>query len=303
MREYANFLTYDGKHKRVCECSCDPRLLGNYFLESTYPYEMSPVFFRPDVLLKYKADSEKYLLTSRSIRCRNAWDLRTFDINVAGQIHTYLVYLGQLPHAEQLYWKSFNEAPKGGISDRAIATDFHGRFAAADDPLKDLRALLWLLTKEDVAWWTLRSRDLLRVAHYPVTTSRDEWATEIHTLDKLLVEGLEKGELKKQCSAFGRECESVWGSLRVAEELLVAIGYAQDDAKVLVWPLRQLNAIRSKVSGHASGKEGNRVRAQVIKEFRTYKAHYRSVVRACEVSLKELRDVLHTRVYKPAERS
>lgn len=52
-------------------------------------------------------------LEERSITCRNAWDLPTFDINEAGQVHTYICYLAKLPYEDQLYWKSFNEWPRG----------------------------------------------------------------------------------------------------------------------------------------------------------------------------------------------
>ena len=64
------------------------------------------------MLLKYKKDPEKYLLEDRSITARNSWYLKTYDINAAGQVHTYLIYLSHLPYEEQVYWKSANEAPK-----------------------------------------------------------------------------------------------------------------------------------------------------------------------------------------------
>ena len=89
---------------------------------------MSPVFFNAEVLHKYKADTEKYTLEDRSINCRGTWSLQTYDVNEAGQVHTYLRYLGYLPYKEQLYWQSFNEWPKAALSERAIATDFKGEF-------------------------------------------------------------------------------------------------------------------------------------------------------------------------------
>jgi hypothetical protein len=102
-RQYTTFLADDWKHGVVRQCSCDPMQLGNYFVQSDLPFEISPVFFRPDVLLKYKADSDKYEIQDRSITCRNAWHLQTYDVNDAGQVHTYLKYLSHLPYDEQLY--------------------------------------------------------------------------------------------------------------------------------------------------------------------------------------------------------
>ena len=74
------------------------------------------MFFKPQVLDKYKADREKYRLEDRTITCRNSWYLQTYDVNEAGQVHTYITYLGNLPIEEQRYWKAFNERPKAPIS-------------------------------------------------------------------------------------------------------------------------------------------------------------------------------------------
>jgi hypothetical protein len=129
-REYASFVAQDWKNRVIREISCAPGATANYFTKSDSPYETTPAFFRPEVLTKYKSDPSKYTLEERSISCRGAWSLRTYDINEAGQVHTYLVYLRDLPYAEQLYWKAFNEEPKAPLSKRAIGTDFEGQFWA-----------------------------------------------------------------------------------------------------------------------------------------------------------------------------
>lgn len=120
------------------------------------------------MLLKYKNDFEKYHLEDRSISCRNAWSLETYDINEAGQVHTYLIYLQRLPYEEQLYWKSFNEEPRGSISKRALTTDFKGDWYTAYDPLASLKEFVQQLDHLQGPWWTLRSEQLLVRAHYPL---------------------------------------------------------------------------------------------------------------------------------------
>ena len=115
-RKYATFKIYDRKNDVNVETSCAPECLANYVQESDLPWEISPAFFRPEVLHRFKADPEKYTLEDRSISCRNAWYLKTYDINEAGQVHTYIGYLADLPYEEQLYWQSFNVWPKGSIS-------------------------------------------------------------------------------------------------------------------------------------------------------------------------------------------
>lgn len=130
---------------------------------------MRPAFFRPEVLSKYKADSDKYTLGDSSISCRGAWHLDTYDVNEAGQVHTYLVYLRKLPYEEQLDRKAHNEPPKGPISERARRADFEGRWTFDYDPLISLRDALRGLREQMVPWWTLRSDDLIEQVHYPVT--------------------------------------------------------------------------------------------------------------------------------------
>lgn len=66
-KKYATFIISDWKNKVIREASCNPAELGNYFVESDLPLEMSPAFFRPEVLLKYKNDREKYHLKRSSL--------------------------------------------------------------------------------------------------------------------------------------------------------------------------------------------------------------------------------------------
>jgi hypothetical protein len=126
-RRYATFKAINLKTGDRIEISCDPEGLSNYFQpDSPLPLEMSPVFFKAELLHKHKADPKKYTLEDRSIDCRGTWSLQTYDINKAGQVHTYLRYLAYLPYKEQLYWQSFNEWPKAPLSERALRDGFQG---------------------------------------------------------------------------------------------------------------------------------------------------------------------------------
>ncbi|MGH7183665.1 MAG: hypothetical protein ACREJN_17050 [Nitrospiraceae bacterium] len=289
-RQYITFIAHDWKHDIIRECSCDPKRLGNYFVESDLPYEMSPVFFRPEVLLKYKADSDKYQVQDRSITCRNAWHLQTYDVNDVGQIHTYLKHLSYLPYDEQLYWKSFNEQPKGPISRRALHTDFEGRCDLQYDPLRSLTQILRELHEARVAWWKLRDATL-RV-HYPVTKSADEWAKEIHALDKLLVEGFETHPLRARATLLGRIVEQDWKSLKLLQEVLRGLGTDEAQVQKVVGPLQEVHVLRSKISGHASGVEARQIKAAILKEHKTYTAQFRQLCARCDAAARSLRTIL-----------
>jgi hypothetical protein len=286
--QYATFIANDWKHGTVRECSCDPKQLGNYFVKSDLPYGTTPAFFRPEVLLRYKGDMDKYQIRHRSITCRHAWHLETYDVSEAGQVHTYLIYLSYLPYEEQLYWKSFNESPKGQISRRAFQTDFEGKWDIEYDPLQSLIHILRNLHDAQVSWWTLRDEDLFEEVHYPVTKSADEWAKELHALHKLLVEGFVTTELRTGATNLGSKLDPKWQSIKLIEQILSSLSSGEDQAREIVGPLRELNLLRSKISGHASGKDATEIKAGVLKEHRTFPSHFRQLCTQCDRAVRAL---------------
>jgi hypothetical protein len=279
---YASFITFDWKNNVVNDISCAPGQTVNYFTKSDLPFELSPAFFRPEVLLKYKSDSEKYVLKDRSISCRGAWFLQTYDINEVGQVHTYLVYLRNLPFEEQLYWKAYNERPKAPLSERAIKTDFEGRWDVDYDPLNSLKNAILDLERNKVQWWTLRSSKLIEKLFYPVTNSADEWANEILHLDQLVIEGFETTWLRNKAEALGRTPDPRFGSLRLVEECLIAFGFVECDARKLVAPLKEIHNLRTKLKGHASCDEAASIRRQAVSESGSYKEHFRALCKKCD---------------------
>ena len=73
-RGYANFITMDWRNGNVVTVSTHPDDTTNYFEAegNDLPFEVSPAFFRPEVLSKYKADRDKYVVDElgRRITCR-----------------------------------------------------------------------------------------------------------------------------------------------------------------------------------------------------------------------------------------
>jgi len=299
-KQYAFFIAHDWKNNVVKEISCAPGQIANYFTKSDLPFETSPAFFKPEVLTKYKADSEKYRLTDRSISCRGGWHLQTYDINEAGQVHTYLIYLSYLPFEEQLYWKSYNEKPKAGLSKRAIDSDFEGKWNFDYDPLTSLKAALHEWDRARVLWWSLRSEKLPDQVHYPVTSSPDEWANEILNLDQLCVEGFETKWLRTRVEELGRNPDVSWASLRLIEEYLMGVGCEAENAKQIVAPLKNLHGLRSKLKGHASGEEATEIKKQTLKEYGSYKKHFRTLSEECDQSLRTIAETFEKLISKAA---
>jgi len=284
-RKYATFKINDRKNNVNIETSCAPAYLSNYFQKSALPWEISPAFFRPEVLHRFKADPEKYTLDDRSISCRNSWYLKTYDINEAGQVHTYIGYLADLPYEEQLYWQSFNEWPKGPISKRAYQTDIVGDWYLEHEPLGALKHTISLLDTNPPYWWSKRGEQITAAVRYPATDSVKEWADEILALDQLLVEGFLQTPLREIVERAGRKVDSKWGSLRLLQELFIVRGHTEEAAKEVVLPLQQLHTLRTVVRGHATVEKKKAAESKARKDYRSLRAHFQSLVSDCEKTL------------------
>ena len=273
-KQYAYFLTLDCKNKRITEVSCAPNAMASYFeRDSPLPYQISPVFFNAAVLDKYKADPEKYSLEPRSVSCRNAWHLQTYDVNDAGQVHTYIKYLGDLPYSEQLYWKSFNEKPKSPISRRAFTTDFEGQWYMAPDPLRDLQTTLTDLHSSGLEWFTLHEPNLVSQVHYPLTPSVKAWDDTLIALAKLVVEGLERKYFEEHAKSKGAKGDPQWGSIRWVQEAMKTAGISDEIIDKVIVPLRTVQQLRTKLAAHSGGSEANATRRDLLREYKTPRLH------------------------------
>lgn len=291
-REYATFKIFDRKNNCEVDTSCAPEFLSNYFQKSSLPWEISPAFFRADVLHRFKADPEKYSLDDRSITCRNAWYLKSYDINEAGQVHAYIGDLARLPIEEQRYWQSFNEWPDASISKRAYENDILGEFSSEYDPLRSLKYKIGKLNAAPPDWWQPRSEGHMDAARYPATDSVLEWANELMALDQVLVEGFQVKPLRKLLESKGRKAETSWASLRVVAELAVVSGKTVDEAKALLTPLSRLHALRSILKAHSSVEEKEKEERQARTAHGTLRVHFKDLAAQCDRSFDQIMRIL-----------
>lgn len=291
-RQYATFKAIDLETRQRIEVSANPQDLRNYFQEkSDKPLEMSPVFFKAEVLQRYKSDADKYDLEDRSITCRGAWSLRTFDISDQGQVTTYLRYLGELPYKEQLYWQSFNEWPKAWLAERTITTDFKGEFYVGEDPLNELKSSIRGLDEAPPVWWQPRGEELRKAVRYPVTSSQSEWGNEVLALDQLANEGFLIAPLRKVAETLGVVVEPSWRSFKLLEECLAKRGGDAVDAKALVDHLRRLRELRNHLKGHASAKK-QELAKEALAKFGSFRGHYEALCNDVHESLRAIKAVL-----------
>ena len=279
------FVALDWRHGCVTSISTDSSATTNYFVanQNDLPYETSPAFFRPDVLAKYKSDQEKYQIESRRILCRGGWDLR-YDVNAADQVSVYICDLHHIPHSEQLYWASFNEEPKAGISKRAYETDFQGQWSSLITPLEDILGILRSWSEADVYWWTLRGAPLLERVNAPLTDSRHEWAQSFQDLASLTVEGFEVSVLREKLDEHRISYGKSEKSLVLLEKLLLASDVLAKGARLE--GLRTVQEIRSRVAAHVPGTRADELAHHALAEHGTYATHFRA---ACLEVAGELR--------------
>ena len=287
--QYVDFTAYDWRNDRVSTISTDPRATTNYFQAdgNLLPFELSPAFFKPEVLSKYKNDTDKYLIEDRHVHCRGAWRLRGYDVNEAGQVHAYICYLRNLPYSEQLYWKSFNEEPKTGISERALASDFEGQWGYRNvNPLMKIKHMLEKWKQSNVPWWKLRDPASAGRVTPPLTGSRDEWAQAFTNLAQLVIEGFQITAIRKRLDESGIAWQPGDQSLSLLERVLS--GEAVDGAAQNLDGLRSVQRIRSKVGAHARGTEANALATRAIQEHGDYVAHFRDVCRNVAIELEHI---------------
>jgi hypothetical protein len=284
-REYVTFIAEDFRHKKIVEISTNPAAATNYFqaAKNDLPFELSPAFFRPEVLSKYKTDRDKYTVDEREIHCRAAWTLKAYDVNDAGQVFAYIVYLRGLPYNEQLHWKSYNEEPKASISKRAFINDFKGQFVTFQSPRSEVLSILKRWQARGVQWWTLRDEDLLHRANPPITASKDEWAEAVMDLSKLVVEGFEVKPLRAALSSMGEAYDAKDQTIALLEKLVAAKGIPGDPATLD--GLRRVQHIRSKVKGHAGSSEGKTLAQEALAKHGTYGEHFKHI---CELIVQDL---------------
>ncbi|MDU9047583.1 MAG: hypothetical protein Q3M30_01950 [Candidatus Electrothrix sp. Rat3] len=257
-KKYAELIINDWRNNKILKgYSIDPKNFANYFTESELPYETSPIFFKAEILDKYKNNPDKYELQERTISCRGGWSLQTYDINKYNQVHTYAVYLARLPYKEQLHWLQYNEEPKGEISERAFQTDFAAQYSKAS-PLQQLKRSLKKLGETEVGnekliiWqpkggsWETAAKGL----HYVNSENANEWHDFIIALANTTNEGLLKKPLSKIAVGLGNTNKQM-GTLGLLKFILINSGY-ESKVPAIHGVLNDLQIKRGKGKAHGA---------------------------------------------------
>jgi hypothetical protein len=237
--------------------TCDPGKLANNFGGNAGSLSyLTPVFFKKDVLVKYFAQSTKYSVEDGYLRRAGLWGLR-MDNHGNDWVVVFLGDLGtELPYKEQLYWRSFNVAPAGAMSEVSTRRNFYGEFI---DPKKaDLRfkslyedlCKRWLQKFQWRIYLPLSPDDeyCLRTLRIPLSDDQSEFDNQVLALCRLLVDCLNESELQKQIGPLSPETKGI----SKLEAFLETSQFVAREAEI--WFLRDLQALRSQGVAHRKGK-------------------------------------------------
>lgn len=288
-REYASFIINDFKNKKIVEWSSNPKELGSYHVKNDLPFGTSPAFFNPQVLLKYKQDNEKYSFAYRKINIRGGSSI-DYDINEEGQVHAYIIDLSRLSYEEQLYWKSYNEKPKAGISSRAFNSDFLAKWDFEYDPLFSLKEILKKFPMinykgEKIKIWELPNvpnPNLIDNLCYVDTDSKKEWEDQVLNLAKIIIEGLSKKtiiKISKELNCYDKKLRSI----KLLSNILNNIKISSDETELVIDPLQSIWNLRSKVVAHAHGAYP---KGDLRKQFR-------DILENCDKSMRKLVEIIN----------
>ncbi len=206
-RKYEEFIIGIDEMGDESSFTCDPDKLADYFGGNEgAPHQLTPVYFKKEVLKKYYSNTDKYEVGDSYIKFKSG-QILDIDNHQENEVIVYLCYLGeQITNKEQLYWKSFNIAPNGiGLSDVKIKRDMLGIWADAErldfillKKLKEFNqkwksSFGWELFKD------LRAEDQYRKKSFriPLDDGEEEFDGQILSLTKLMVDSLNQSEIAK----------------------------------------------------------------------------------------------------------
>lgn len=257
---------YDDEGEEI-RYSCNPDALANFFgANPEAPNYVTPVHFRREVLQKYYDNPEKYSVEDGHLRCSGLWILR-MDNDSPDRVVVFLGDLGRdLPKTERDYWRSFNVAPEGSMSETGIRRAFLAEWASAQSPDLMFQHLYgqfmddwheyegWALFREPVG----SDANLLQQLRIPLSESQTEFEDSIGILAKLLTDGLNDKEIQDRLPSRINNEKSI-GKL---ERWLRQEGYEHVDRDIKL--LRDIQTLRSRIAAHRKGSDYEQTLTKIL---------------------------------------
>lgn len=269
-RQFAEFIyDYDDEGEPMSH-SCKKETLSNYFVANgDNPLEMTPIFFKKEVLDKYYSNPNKYTVSDGAVGCKGSWSLY-IDNDHRNYVIVPLVYLGNLDYSEQLYWKGYNVSPERDMrfSKTAHTRWIEGKFC--DPTFPDLQ-FKYRFKQFNKKWekqfgWPLflplidEDEHRYKTLHCLTTeNNHSDFDEQIFSITKLVVDSLNQKCLQSEIDDSNTEVESFLKERKVTSSLELKAGIDKFQAFIfskgmecpdMVDFLRKVQSLRSNSVAH-----------------------------------------------------
>ncbi|MCB9912885.1 MAG: hypothetical protein H6827_07820 [Planctomycetes bacterium] len=265
-RQYVSFMIGVDDGGRPVEHTCESDTLANYFGKNPEaPHYLQPVHFRRDVLSKYYGDSSRYEVTDGMVHCGSLWGLR-MDNDHEDRVVVHLGDLSSIPYEEQLYWRSYNIEPDGGISETAFQRGVLAQFA---DPVEPALAFRLAHERTNRRWnvalgWPLfkplsaDDQHNLNGLRVPLNGGAAEFDGQVLALAKAAIDSLNEKPIQKAAIAAGHEYKGGEPGIAKLVGYLDATGFdagAHGLARAPTDWMKDVQWLRSKGSAHRKASD------------------------------------------------
>ena len=257
----------DENGDEILSTSDEDQLGNNFGANRGKPHYLTPVHFKKEVLDKYYQQSSKYSVEDGYLRCGGLWGM-TMDNHHKDKVVAWLGDLGRdLPYAEQLFWRSYNVAPVGGVSETFFKRQILAQFTDSDRPEHNFKHLYQTLQESctEKLGWALLLPLTAEDAHYfeslrvPASDEQKDFDDLVLALSKILVDSLNEKQLNKLIPAA--ELPQIKGSISRLEKVLAARNVK--DVEEHIKFLRNLQDLRSSGTAHRKGSNYRKIAEEV----------------------------------------
>ncbi len=278
---YESFIIGYESDGQLKEFTSDEERLANFFGKNPgAPNYVTRVFFSLNVLDKYYADPSQYEVSDGSVGRKGFWSLR-IDNNLPDSVVVLLGDLGKLPHKEQLYWKSHNIQPQGGMSSTGFRRWFNGEWVNPEKPDLFFKARLtdfagkW---RKQYGWdlfLPLSENDshYMESLHIPSTPyNAKEFDEQLLALVKITIDSLNEKKLAEGCTSLKKEAKGI----DKLECFLKSKGYHLSE---MIRFLRMVQKLRSTTVAHRrSRNENSKLKEYFDFEAKDFKSIFEDIV-------------------------
>ena len=269
-RQYAEFIyDYDDEGEPM-SYSGKKETLSNYFVANgDNPLEMTPIFFKKEVLDKYYSNPNKYTVSDGAVGCEGSWSLH-IDNDHRNYVIVPLVYLGNLDYSEQLYWKGHNVSPERemGFSKTAYTRWIEGKFCNPMFPDLQFKYRFKQFNKkwEKQFGWPLflplidEDEHRYKTLHCLTTeNNHSDFDEQILSITKLVVDSLNQKCLQTEIDDSNTEVESILKERKISSSSELKAGIDKFQAFIfskgmknpdVVDFLRKVQSLRSNSVAH-----------------------------------------------------